>query len=423
MTPMILRRVTAGAVLLLAAGCGLLDVSDPTAVEDKDVATATGADLLRRDAIGRLYRAISEAVVITGILSDELNGREDELDKRNPDNSSAATGTYTLWNEARRSASLAIPRIRLSGVEASKSAYVGEMFAVKGFASLNLAESFCAGFPLHDVIDFTPVYGEPLTTMAAFERALADFDSAAVLAADSARILNFARVGRARTLLGLGRFADAAEAVRDVATEFHMNAEFNSSQENLLGRLWSINQLIVVGENEGNNGLDYTVGDPRLPVTGFFTFGSTTFYKADKYASETSAITFASGVEARLIEAEAQLQEGNATWLEILNRLRATRVTPAMEPLTDPGNTAARVDLIMRERAFWLFGTGHRLGDLRRLISQYGRTPEDVYPSGTYFFFGIREFPDGEYSTATSLRFPVELESPYNPAITGCTVE
>src|SRR5581483_874628 len=104
----------------------------------------------------------------------------------------------------------------------------------------------------------------------------------------------------------------------------------------------------------------------------------------------------ASGVEARLIEAEAALAAGDASWLTILNRLRTdgtfttaphpgdptvTDTTwgpgvgavlfpnglPGLRPLTDPGTPAARVDLLFAERAAWLFLTGHRLGDMRRL--------------------------------------------------------
>ena len=44
----------------------------------------------------------------------------------------------------------------------------------------------------------------------------------------------------------------------------------------------------------------------------------------------------------------------------------------------------ARVDLLFRERAFWLFATGHRMGDMRRLLRQYGRAHDDVYPIGHY---------------------------------------
>ncbi|HSG09217.1 MAG TPA: hypothetical protein VLA36_12725, partial [Longimicrobiales bacterium] len=52
--------------------------------------------------------------------------------------------------------------------------------------------------------------------------------------------------------------------------------------------------------------------------------------------------------------------------------------------LTDPGTAAARVDLLMAERAMWLWGTAHRIADLRRMINYYGRTEATVYPSGAY---------------------------------------
>jgi len=92
------------------------------------------------------------------------------------------------------------------------------------------------------------------------------------------------------------------------------------------------------------------------------------------------------------------------TWLAKLNALRAqvrTLMTAryanyatnnpnsfvtnsTLAPLADPGTQAAREDLMFRERAFWLFGTGHRLGDLRRMIRQYGRGAETVFPTGTW---------------------------------------
>ncbi len=52
--------------------------------------------------------------------------------------------------------------------------------------------------------------------------------------------------------------------------------------------------------------------------------------------------------------------------------------------LTDPGTDPARVDLIFRERAFWLFSTGHRVGDMRRLIKFYNRPAESVFPTGAW---------------------------------------
>lgn len=66
-------------------------------------------------------------------------------------------------------------------------------------------------------------------------------------------------------------------------------------------------------------------------------------------------------------------------------------------PLSDPGalltdanaQLAARIAVLFRERAYWLFLTGHRQGDLRRLLRQYGQyaafhSQAQVYPSGIY---------------------------------------
>ncbi len=38
-----------------------------------------------------------------------------------------------------------------------------------------------------------------------------------------------------------------------------------------------------------------------------------------------------------------------------------------------------------REKAFWTFGRGQRLPDLRRLVRQYERTEDKVFPTGGYF--------------------------------------
>ena len=65
------------------------------------------------------------------------------------------------------------------------------------------------------------------------------------------------------------------------------------------------------------------------------------------------------------------LQANNLSGMRtILNDLRDAQ---GLDPLPTPGNRDAAVDQLFSERAFWLFATGHRLGDMRRLIRQYGR--------------------------------------------------
>jgi len=56
-----------------------------------------------------------------------------------------------------------------------------------------------------------------------------------------------------------------------------------------------------------------------------------------------------------------------------------------MANLTDPGTPDSRLDLLFREKAFWTFSRGERLGDMRRLIRQYGRTVDQVYPMGNHY--------------------------------------
>ena len=69
------------------------------------------------------------------------------------------------------------------------------------------------------------------------------------------------------------------------------------------------------------------------------------------------------------------------------------------------------MDLLFYERGFTLFGEGHRVGDRRRLIRQYGRGAEEVFPTGAYHKGGF-------YGTDTNLIIPLAEED--NPYFSGC---
>jgi starch-binding outer membrane protein, SusD/RagB family len=240
------------------------------------------------------------------------------------------------------------------------------------------------------------VYGGPMSSDSMLKRAIADFDSALVFAADSPRISNFARVSKGRALLDLARYSEAAAAVAAVPTSYVFNAELTTAVAGQSNTIWSNMNSggITVSDREGRNGLNFqSANDARVP-TQFIrvgTDGQTRAYLFSRFTGLGSPIAMASGLEARLIQAEAALQanrnDANPTgsgWLGILNNLRATAITPALPALTDPGSFNARVDLLFRERAFWMYATGHRMGDLRRLLKHYGRTQEQTYPVGAY---------------------------------------
>jgi hypothetical protein len=138
----------------------------------------------------------------------------------------------------------------------------------------------------------------------------------------------------------------------------------------------------------------------------------------DPATTETDSI-LADGVEAELIKAEAQLRAGNVSgFLATLNALRANSAvltargyTGSLAGLTDPGSEVGRQDLMFRERAYWLFLTAHRVGDMRRLIRQYGRGAETVFPTGAYSSNGRTSI----YGTDTS--FPIPVEELNNPDV------
>jgi hypothetical protein len=127
----------------------------------------------------------------------------------------------------------------------------------------------------------------------------------------------------------------------------------------------------------------------------------------------------ATGLEAALIVAEAQLHAGqNGVWAGTLNTLRQTAFTSAIPALPADSTTdnsvadTSRVNVMFRERAFWLYLTGHRLSDMRRLIRQYGRTANHVFPSGLDAVVGA---PYG-----SSIEFPVSSDESNNPNSHGC---
>jgi hypothetical protein len=342
----------------------------------------------------------------------------------------------------------------------SSPALQAHTYALEGYAEILLADLFCSGIPLSTVDfdgDYTLAAGS--TTLEVYSHALALFDTALALASDSVRIRHLAALGRGRSLLALGEYASAAAAVTGVPDDYRYQAIVNwnaaattfssgtTSPPDTLVLMWywsrstasgSNNRRLggpSVGDQEGGNGLNYrTSSDPRVHVTITGQDQSANpLFRPTKYGTTSPIfLTPASGIEARLIEAEAALQSSSGEWLAKLNALRqspatcgtivpATTTTCPLATLDDPGASlsdpaaakAARVDLLFRERAFWLFLDGHRQGDVRRLVRQYSRDPFDVYPMGSY------PGGKGEYGEQFVLPMPDE-ERQLNPKYTGC---
>lgn len=551
------RWMTLGLGVLCIAGVGCKDLTQDPGLPagTPDPATynsADGAIGMRAAAVYQLNMAIPPYLRETGLLSDELidsytgstssagqTDVQDPVDERLlPEGVQSAVGgldgrdSYAYLQSVRGAVNVALGALATYDTavanRASQHILRGELYALEGYAEVLLADFFCSGVPLSTLDykqDFT--YRPSSNSAQVYADARTKLDSALALSAGNDSVLNMARVLKGRAQLALGNYAAAADDVALVPTTFQYRL---TVQLNPLNDLHAT-QPATVADHEGGNGLPFiSSGDPRSAVT-ITCSPSTNFHvcplhpltaPAKYFAVRTTAgyapFVVASGIEARLIEAEAALHDpSRGNWLARLNTLRyggtstvtfpdtvadtlgftgctaagacdpngfqigfdyaslvlvsstsinlaavdvpggivdecrtnnpsrtyaciqptlnvyvdpththtVTVVSPGtggvsgLASLSDPGTAAARVALVFQERAYWLFLTGHRQGDLRRLIRQYGgqypefRSQQQVYPTGIYMAPGT-----GRYGS--DITAPIPTTEYANPNYHGC---
>jgi len=422
----------AAALWIPLVACNdLVKVDNPNVIDPGNLSDANGATALRVGALGDFAFAVDGdggategQTLVSGLLSDEYRNSDTFGTRQEPDQravqpaNTTLTGVFRLIHRARLSAERAAHALAATDQDSLADPRIAEMWSVAGFTYVIIGENYCSGVPF-------PEEGQtsapPIATSEIFNQAVVRFDRAiANFGGDNSRLW-LALVGKARALLDLNQPAAAAALLAPVPDTFKYVVQHSAASQreqngtyefNTIAKRWSMSDL------EGGNGLPFvTANDPRVPFTSHakdttvaqFGFDAVTpFFVLLKYKSLGDPTRLGDGVEARLIEAEAALAAGDpATWLAKLNALRAT--VPGLAPLTDPGTPAAQVDLTFRERAFWLYATGHRLGDLRRLVRQYGRGAETVYPTGT--------FPKGGVY-GTDVNLPVPTDEQNNPGYT-----
>ena len=217
--------------------------------------------------------------------------------------------------------------------------------------------------------------------------------------------------------MGMEKFMDARESVKRVPTDFVYHTEFMAPDTNAARIQAGGSRVFVSSGVEGQNGINWAAAqDPRVPITTIVQGN----LRSSKYPTTTSPIVVADGIEARLIEAEADLKENKPQWLTTVNQLRARLVNGGgartLADTTDPGTSVGRVNLLFYERAFWLYATGHRHGDMRRLIRQYDRDASTVFPTG--FYTPVKPNTVLEYGPAVV--FPLGTTNNTNPYFIGC---
>ncbi len=472
-------RWKTGRLLCLAAlvACSpddILDVEDIDVALPPTIEDSTALPSLLAGAIGDFGTAYNgntqssglaldlNQVTLSGLLSDEFINTETfptriEVDQRRQQyqsNGSLRDAFYAI-QQARSAADRAVEGYRRF---AARDVGHTEALNLGALSLILMAENYCGAVPIsREVSPGVFEYGSPLTTDTLLRRALAKADSAFALASDTTIVgapakrteqLRLARVVRARALLNLNKPDSAAVAiggVNGVPTTFQYffkHSELTGRQNN--GTFLTTGSVARFGvpDGEGGNGLPFrsegdvtaTASDPRVanrrrasPGLGFD--GVTPQWIPLKHNKRDTLSVIADGVEARLIEAEAAYRGGSyANALTILNALRSDAalfrlrgyVDANQQPLSLPAllPAATAVDQenqIFKERAYWLYLTSHRLGDLRRLVRRYGRAAETVFPTGTYH-------KPGTYGTDVNSPIPQAEENNPNFQRSACVV-
>lgn len=434
----ITRWVCLPAVAVVTLGaCDVdsqLDITDPDVLNVGDFNSPAGATPVRLGVIGDFTVAFSGTqdgvVVMSGNLADEVystdtfDGRLFPNARTTNDQLDQVAGAYRNLHRARVGASRVVPI--LQEFTPTATANIAEMYAIRGYAENFFAELYCAGVPFSS----EDTFGTPLTTNQMLETALASFDSALAIVGSDVKVRSLAQVGRARVLLNLDRASDAAQAVNGVLTTYKyetFHSQASGRQENGIWNALSVTSpRYSIYDKEKNVQFLRTPADPRVPWAATtrrgFNSVHTNINDQRKY-SRTGSVVLADGVEARLIELEARLRGGTQADRQAvydgLNALRgqwqALGYPTAIPALTGgaPTTQAAAVDQLFEERALWMWLTGHRLGDLRRLVRQYNRNQSDVFPSGP-----LRAPLSGDYGT--DVNFVIPAAETNNPNFTGC---
>lgn len=441
-----IRRLMAGATgalpivaALVLGACNahdtLLNVETPDIVTTDKAQSVAGAQSFYVSGVGEFARFVGGdrngsapfgLNLSGGMLGDELFSARNGTEHWDGRSINSTLLPSSSWSEVGNGYARLVRASRLLAAFPPASGgnqQLATMHVLEGMLLTITAEHYCNGIPLWDGKSESVPVTATYTTDQLYTMAISQFDSALALAtADSTK--NFAIIGKARTMVDMAKgsraapFAAAAALVAGIPTSFVWNASFTTNTSGVVNAIYdwsSATQNFGASDKEGGNGLDFvSAKDPRVRVDGTKTIkgqDGSVVPQLNQYPKPDSPVPVATGIEARMIQAEAYLAANDSVnFISTLNSARATMT--GLAPLVDPLTQTGREDLLFRERAFWMYLTAHRLGDMRRLVRQYGRGTETVFPTGSYF-------KGGAYGTdVTMIPSADELN---NHDWTGCT--
>ena len=367
-----MKRGTArkGASVLAAAltlsACSM-DVDNPGGITDPDLETPIAIDALVNGVAGDYYSATRRSALFSGVLSDELRASgswpswkaadlQGTIDL-NVTSSGMANIPDEWWRSLQRARVLAedtygrLDRV-LPGAEGDAPRALTRTFS--GMAYRDIAEYFCVA---------TYDGGPAVEREASLQIARTHLTEAIALAeaAGAGPTAALAHLARAKVNLSLGDLAAAGADARAVPQDFLWAAPHHANATNELF-VYLNEQWVATVQQEF-----WRTGDPRAPVqdAGKTALdGVTPRWDQMKYASRTASIPVGKWQEARLIEAEVELRQGQpVAALTLLNEVRAAA---GLEPLSLLLPEARAWEALKLERKYELFLEGERMLDMRR---------------------------------------------------------
>jgi hypothetical protein len=393
----------AGALLLtgvLGACNGLLDVTNPSAITENNL---TGDDqtvqFMMNGVQGEFRREYAWLAAHSAVFTDEaIQGHPwppwNVYDERTITSDSPAYDglSYQLLQRARGTADELIPKMEAALADrASSSVELATAYAYGGYSYLMAADFFCET-PVNMSAPHPP---EEVYQMAAdrFQKAI-DIASAAGTKTGAAEMLNLARVGLARAALAVNDKSKAIATALLVPASFVASVHYVSDSGD-----WQVYNFMqwfagyrYVGELDLALDPAQFAGatDPRMPFDntlrrlGNGTRDGYLAYQTPSYSEwgpttkvmfgETTAIRFASGLEAQYIIAEAGGMSA-ANLRTFINDRRAVGQQGVFG-----GTDAELFGELLNQRYRDFFLDGHRIGDLRRYKKYYQL---DFWPHGT----------------------------------------
>lgn len=443
------------ALTITLTGCDgtLLDVEDPDNVQPAESLTPADVPARLAGVVNDFNNMYDFYVLYAGLLTDEfvLAGTfptREEIDARTPNDDNGSIDE-NVWEPLQVSRATAdeLDRQLTAGIEsgafadiegqAREAQTISRLFG--GYDRVLLSELFCQSIfgGQADVPRFGDEEPEtaPLTSderMAEARDVLASAGAAAT-AAGLEPERQAALIGQARAELWLGNHQAAADLVADVPTDFVFTVDYSDQtitlENEVFQQTWNINTgglRWTVGNgtdpargNERWAYLDEWIGqgllipaDIAADEVGVAAFNGTspvtlqTLYAGrDGSTGADAPIVLASGWEARMIEAENEIRNGDPEVAQqIVNDLLTDpdqpanpivlRVQPsladpasssafvteqlaAFDPVDFTGDPASDLTQLARARSAGLWLTGERQATFRRFISRDGL---DLYP-------------------------------------------